>query len=282
MKTPAARASAGEGTRSWVSRTDPTFQIAFLFHDNLDLLARVLPRCLDALCRGTNESYEVVLHCDGTPSDVVARLPALVAQWGVDEMRYRRRARFVSSGDPGTNGHRRLFTTRSPYLIIIEADVVAYRTEASFDPLRQIRRVFEQHADVPVLCTVADSWQWSWKLSDLGEPIEPGVRSVNRVSGHLCAYAMDRFMPVAETFGAFDLDVFIDRDDFSYNWEDLTSHVGTSGGRRIAFPDGWPLHVFHCDRKVSPDSMYHTHDPGIRMAVLDELEAQFGAKAVGA
>lgn len=261
-------------------RTDPDFQIAFLFHDNLELLSRVLPRCVNALTVGTIESYEIVLHCDGTPPDVVAQLPDFAEQHGVDEIRYRRRARFVSSGDPSTNGHRRLFTTRSPYLVVIEGDVVAYRTEASFDALHRIRRFFECHADVPVLCTVADTWQWSWKLADRGEPIEPGVRSVNRVSGHFCAYAMDRFMPVAERFGAFDLDVFIDRDDLSYNWEDLTTHVGTTGGRRIAFPDGWPLHVFHCDRKVNPDSMYHTHDPGIRMAVLEELEAKFDGKAV--
>ena len=263
-----------------MNRTDPTFQIAFLFHDNLELLARVLPRCLDALTADTTESYEVILHCDGTPPEIASKLPALAGQWGVDEIRYRRRARFVSSGDPSTNGHRRLFITRSPYLIVIEGDVVAFRTEASFDPLQQIRRLFERHDDVPILCTVADSWQWTWKLIDLGTPIEPGVRSTNRVSGHFCAYAMDRFMPVAASFGAFDLDLFIDRDDLSYNWEDLVSHIGTTGGRRIAFPDGWPLQVFHCDRKIDSDSMYHTHDPQIRMSVLDELEAQFAPKPV--
>jgi hypothetical protein len=258
-----------------MTRTDPTFQIVFLFGHDLDLLSRVLPRCLEALTAGTHESYEVVLHCDGTTTEVAALLPALAAEWGVDEVRYRRRARFLASGDPSNNGHRRLFQTRSPYLIVIEGDVVMYRTDPSFDPLRQIRLLFEQHQEVPVLCTVADSWQWSWKLVDLGEPLQTGVRWVNRVSAHFLAYAMGRFIPAVTAFAGWDLDVFIDRDDLSYNWEDLVSHVGTTGGRRIAFADGWPLQVFHCDRKVNEGSMYHTRDPQVRMAVLDDLEAKF-------
>jgi hypothetical protein len=261
-------------------RADPMFQIAFLFHDDVELLSRVLPRCLTTLTAGTRESYEVVLHCDGTPPDVFAQLPALAARWGVDELRWRRHARHMASGDPSNNGHRRLFTTRSPYLIVLEADVVAYRTEASFDPLTAIRQLFERHADVPVLSTVGDHWQWSWRLDDLGEPVEAGVRSTNRLSAHFIAYAMDRFLPVAARFGAFDLDVFIDREDLSYNWEDLVSHVGTTGGRRIAFADGWPLHVYHCDRKIDPGSMHHTRNRTIRINVLDELDAKYVPQSV--
>src|SRR5581483_5044767 len=169
------------------------------------------------------------------------------------------------------------FPCRSPYLIVIEDDVVAYLTEPSFDVLAACRTLFERHPDVPVLSTVDDSYQWSWRLEDRGEPVEPGVRSVNRLSTHLIAYDVDRFSGPARRFGGFDLDVFIDRDDLSYNWEDLVSHVGTTGGRRIAFPDSWPLRVYHCDRKRESGSIWHTQDPRVKAEVLAELNARYEA-----
>jgi hypothetical protein len=162
-----------------MSRTDPTFQIAFLFHDNLDLLGRVLPRCLDALTSGTAESYEVVLHCDGTPAEIAAKLPALAARWGVDEVRYRRRARFVSSGDRSTNGHRRLFATRSPYLIVIEDDVVAYRTESSFDPHDCLHRslgvVLNQTGVICLVRRVTPDRRWRWRSAPYPRYIHDGA-----------------------------------------------------------------------------------------------------------
>lgn len=254
---------------------EPTFRIAFLFHTNLDLLSVTLPRCLEALTRGTHESYEVVLHADGTPADVAARLPNLLADWGVDELRLRERRRFVASGDGSNNGHRRVFEHRSPYLIVIEDDVVLYRTDPCFDPLAACRALFERHPDVPVISKVSDYHQWCWQLADTGVEIEPGVRSVNRLSTHLVTYSMRAFMPVATRFGAFDLDVFIDREDHSYNWEDLVSHVGTTGGRRIAFPESWPLAAHHCDRKVTDGSMFHTQDPAVKAQILADLEQTY-------
>lgn len=259
--------------------TDPTFRIAFLFHTNLQLLKTTLPRCLEALTASTKESFEVVLHCDGTSPEVAAALPALLAGWGVDELRIRRRDRFVASGDGSNNGHRRLFAQRSPYLIVIEDDVVMYRTEPSFDVLASCRRIFEDYPEVPALSKVDDYHQWSWALKDEGDEIEPGVRSVNRLSTHFIAYDVQRFTAVATRFGGFDLDVFIDRDDLSYNWEDLVSHVATTGGRRVAFPEGWPLKVFHCDRKRSSGSMYHTQDPRLKAQILLELEQRFREQA---
>ncbi|MGH3712923.1 MAG: hypothetical protein ACRDT4_05605 [Micromonosporaceae bacterium] len=260
--------------RSAIRPGDPAFRIAFLFHDNLELFRRTLPRCLEALTP-SSEEFEVIVHCDGTPAPVAAQLPGFLEEWGVDELRVRRRGRFVASGDGSNNGHRRLFDVRSPYLIVIEDDVVMYRTDPSFDVLSACRRLFERHRDVPVLCKVSDHHQWSWALADEGEPIEPGVRSVNRLSTHFIGYDLRRFTNLAERFGGFDLDVFLDRPDLSYNWEDLVSHVGTTGGRRIAFPDGWPLEVFHCDRKVDPGSMHHTQDPRVKAGVLAELEQRF-------
>jgi len=260
---------------------DPTFRIAFLFHSGLDLLKTTLPRCLEALTGGTSQSFEVVLRADGTPADVAEQLPALLDAWGVDELQLRRRRRHLASGDASNNGHRRCFSPRAPYLIVIEDDVVMYRTERSFDVLTACRELFERHPQVPVLSKVNDYDQWSWKLADEGPPIEAGVRSVNRLSTHFIAYDVARFVPVAERFGAWDLDVFIDRPDLSYNWEDLVSHVGTTGGRRIAFPEAWPLDVFHCDRKVA-GSMYHTQRPEVKAEILAELEQRYrptGAQA---
>ncbi|MFG3041760.1 glycosyltransferase family A protein [Streptomyces sp. NPDC048330] len=265
----------GMGQNASPHAGDPTFRIVFLFHKDLGLLSQTLPRCLEALTRHTQESYEVVLHCDGTPPETVALLASRIDRWGVDELRVRRRDRFVPSGDASNNGHRRFFDLRSPYLIVIEDDVVMYRTDAAFDVLAACRHLFERQPQVPVLSKVSDYDQWAWKLEDKGDEIEPGVRSVNRLSTHFIAYDVRRFTPVADRFGGFDLDVFIDRNDLSYNWEDLVSHIGTTGGRRIAFPESWPIEIFHCDRKVEPGSMYHTQDPETKAHVLAELEQRF-------
>lgn len=256
-------------------QSDATFRISFLFHSDLDLLKTTLPRCLEALTGATSQAFEVVLRADGTPDDVAAQLPALLDGWGVDELQLRKRRRRLASGDASNNGHRQLFSARPRYQIVVEDDVVMYRTEKSFDVLAACREIFERHRDVPVLCKVNDYGQWSWKLTDLGSEITPGVRSVNRLSTHFIAYDVARFMPIAERFGGFDLDVFVDRADLSYNWEDLVSHVGTTGGRRIAFPEAWPLDVFHCDRKIAADSMYHTQRPDVKAKVLAELEERY-------
>ncbi|MFI0448043.1 hypothetical protein [Actinomadura sp. 6N118] len=253
----------------------PTFQIVFLFHQDLSLLRRTMPRCLSALTGNTSETFEVVLHCDGTPPEIAAQLPSLLPEWGIDELRIRRRTGVLAAGDPSNNGHQRFFATAAKYLIAIEDDVVMYRTSGIFDVLRECRELFESHPDVLAIGKVDDYACWSWKLEDLGPPIEPGVRSVNRISTHFLGYDVQRFNWTAGRFGAFMPDVFIDRSDLSYNWEDLVSHVGATGNRRLAFPEGWPLHVFHCDEKVAPDSMYHTQKPAVKARILDELESRF-------
>lgn len=257
------------------SENGPTFRIACLFNRHFDVLARTLPTCLEALTAGTSESFEVVLHCDGTPPEVAQSVLRVQANWGIDEVRFRTRSRDVASGDASNNGHRRLFDGRPPFLIVLEDDVWMHRRDPSFDVLRACRQLFDAHADVPVICKLNDHDSWAWKLRDRGEAPEVGVRSVNRVATHFIAYDLARFLPTARRFGAFDLDVFIDRDDLSYNWEDLVSHVGTTGGRRIAWPEAWPIDVFHCDRKVDAGSLYNTQDPQVKHAVVDELEARY-------
>lgn len=215
---------------------EPEFTIACLFHSNIDLLRSTLPRSLDALTAGTEQSYDVVLHCDGTPPEIAAALAAEQHELGVRELRFRSRTGPLASGDPSNNGHRRLVCAPTRYAVVFEDDVVMYRSEPAFDVLGAIRSTFERHPDVAVLCTVADSEKWTWKLEEIGAPIEDGIAAVNRVATHFIAYDLERFRPAAQRYGAFDLAVFIDREDISYNWEDLVSHVSVTGGRRIAFP----------------------------------------------
>ncbi|MGL5864343.1 MAG: hypothetical protein ACRCYX_00535 [Dermatophilaceae bacterium] len=250
---------------------DPLFQLVILFHADLPVLERTLPRFLDALTAGTRQTYEVVLHCDGTPVEVARELLDRQERWGVDEIRFRSRQRFTASGDRSNNGHRRLFGGRSRYVVVVEDDVLVERIDASFDPLTAWRDLFEAHTEIVAACAMADHGDWAWALDDVAPPVAPGLRSVNRVATHLVAYDRTRFLPAAARFGAFDLDVFVDREDLSYNWEDLVSHVGTTGGRRIASPEGWPLRAYHCDRKIAAGSMHNTQDTRVKQAVLDHL-----------
>lgn len=261
--------------RSTARAGEPDFTIACLFHSDLGLLRSTLARSLNALTAGTEQSFDVVLHCDGAPPEVARTLAVAQDELGVRELRLRARTGPLASGDPSNNGHRRLVDAPTRYAVVFEDDVAMYRTEPAFDVLGAIRGVFERHPDVPVLCSVADSEQWAWKLEELGEPIEDGVSSVNRVATHFIAYDLERFRQAAERFGAFDLDVFVDREDVSYNWEDLVSHVGVTGGRRIAFPRSWPFHVFHCDRKVAPGSMHNTQNPNVKREVFEAIDASF-------
>lgn len=260
-----------EVARAGDAGDDPQFRLVFLFHADLPVLERTLPRCLDALTAGTRQTYEVVVHCDGTPVEIARELLDRQERWGVDEIRFGSRQRFTASGDRSNNGHHRLFGGRSRYVVVVEDDVLVERLDPSFDPLTAWRDLFETHPEVVAACSMADHGDWAWGLDDLAPPVAPGIRSVNRVSTHLVAYDRERFLPAATRFGAFDVDVFVDREDLSYNWEDLVSHVGTTGGRRIAWPDGWPLQAHHCDRKVAAGSMYNTQDPRVKHAVLDHL-----------
>jgi hypothetical protein len=257
--------------RADIAGDDPLFQLVLLFHADLPVLERTLPSCVDALTAGTRQTFEVIVHCDGTPVGVAHELLERQERWDVDEIRFRSRERFTASGDRSNNGHRRLFGGRSRFVVVVEDDVIVQRLDASFDPLTAWRGLFEAHTEVVAACAMADHADWAWALDDVGPPIAPGLRSVNRVATHLVAYDRTRFVPAAARFGAFDLDVFVDREDLSYNWEDLVSHVGTTGGRRIACPEGWPLQAYHCDRKVAAGSMHNTQDTRVKQAVLDHL-----------
>lgn len=261
---------------------DPAFRIVFVFHNDLELFSETAPRCLDALTSPTREQHEIVVYCDGTSPGTLRQLFDVTAGWGVDEVVVRHRGRYLASGAPGNNSHRRLFPTRSTYLCVIEDDVVIYKTDVSFDALGAIRETFVREPESVALFRVDDHENWAWPLADVAPPTAAGDRVVNRVATHFICYDTRRFTPVADALGAFRLDTFVDRDDWSYNWEDLVSHVGTTGGRKILFTETWPLQVFHCDEKVAPGSMYHTQDPAVKLAVFRHVDSRYGATGANA
>ena len=106
------------------------------------------------------------------------------------------------------------------------------------------------------------------------------MRSVNRVVDQLIAYDTRRFAPVARRFGAFDRDAFVGVEGFEYQWENLASHVGTTGGRRIAFPEGWPVRVRHADLRQTPGSMHGTGDEDVKIRCYHRLAATAGEEKV--
>lgn len=257
------------------------FSIACAFHDTPRLLERTLPQAVRALTRPTRHDYEVVLVADRSTDDVVAGLMPRLADLGVDELRFRRTDRHHFSGAPSNNFHANHFTTTKPYLITFTDDTFLWKTDEDFDVLDAIERTFTAHPDVVLLSKVDDHEEWDWPLVDVGPPIEPGIRSVNRVVDQLIAYDTGRFAPVAGRFGAWERDTFISQHGFEYQWENLASHVGTTGGRSIAFPERWPLRVRHSDLRNDPGSMHGTQNEDVKLECFERLLASAGRAKAG-
>lgn len=252
------------------------FTLLCTFHSNTRLLERTLPLALRSLTQPTRHDYEMLLVADGSDEDVIAGLLPRLADLDVDELRFRRRTRHLYSGVPSNNLHPSHFKGSSRYLVAFTDDAFIWKSDASFDVLDAAAQLFARHPEVVVASKVDDNDEWVWPLTDLGPEIEPGIRSVNRVVDHLIIYNTARFVPVARRFGAWDREIYVDRADLQYQWEDLVSHVATTGGRRIAYADAWPLRVFHCDRRIEAGSMYCTQDEDVKLACFDRLVATQG------
>jgi hypothetical protein len=253
------------------------FTLACAFHDTPRLLERTLPRVIEALTRPTRHEFEVVLVAERSTPEVARDLIARLGDHGVDELRFRRTSRNAFSGAPSNNFHGNHFTTTSPYLITFTDDTFLHKTDPDFDVLDAVAGIFERHPEVVMVSKVDDHDEWDRPLVDVGPDIETGVRSVNRVVDQLIAYDTARFAPVARRFGGWERDVFVSQEGFEYQWENLASHVGTSGGRRIAYPEAWPLRVRHSDLRTVPGSMHGTQDEDVKLACFERLAETAGA-----
>jgi hypothetical protein len=253
------------------------FTLACAFHDTDRLLARTLPRAVRCLTGSTRHQYEVVLVADRSDDGVVARLLPRLPALGVDEVRFRRTGRNAFSGAPSNNFHANHFTTSSPYLITFTDDTFIWKDDEDFDVLDAVAGMFDRHPEVPVVSKVDDHEEWDRPLVDVGAELEPGVRSVNRVVDQLIAYDTARFFPAAKHAGGFERRTFGRRNGMEYQWENLASEVGTTGGRSIAFPENWPLRVRHCDLRDTPGSMHGTQNEDVKLACFERLLATDGA-----
>ncbi|MET9684233.1 hypothetical protein [Streptomyces coeruleorubidus] len=255
------------------------FTLACAFHNTERLLDKTLPLAIRSLTYPTRHDFEVILVAERASDDVVARLLPRLADLGVDELRWRRTDRNSFSGAPSNNFHGNHFTTTSPYLITFTDDTFIHKTDEDFDVLDATARIFQRNPEVTLISKVDDHDEWDWPLEDVGPEIEPGVRSVNRVVDQLIAYDTARFAPVARRLGAFHRDTFVSHAGFEYQWENLASHVGTSGDRRIAYPERWPLRVRHSDLRNQPGSMHGTQDEDVKLKCFERLmESQGLAK----
>lgn len=253
------------------------FTLACAFHKTEQLLAKTLPLAIKSLTQPTRHDFEVVLVADRSADDVAARLHRQLPELGVDELRFRRSRRNSYGGSPSNNFHANHFSVTSQYLVTFTDDTFIWKTDDQFDVLDAMARIFRRHPEVVLISKVDDHHEWDGALSDAGPPIEPGVRSVNRVVDQLIAYDTRRFAPVADSLGAWDRDTYTSEDGFEYQWENLASSVGTTGGRKIAFPDRWPLRVCHSDLRLEPGSMHGTQDEDIKLACFERLMETSGA-----
>ncbi|ASW57182.1 hypothetical protein [Plantactinospora sp. KBS50] len=247
------------------------FTLACAFHETDRLLARTLPLALRSLTQPTRHEFEVVLVADRSSDAKVADLLPRLAEYGVDEFRFRRTNKIAYPGLGSNNFHANNFSITRPYLVTFTDDSFIWKTDETFDVLDAMVRIFERHPEVTLINKVDDHEEWDSPLIDLGPAIEPGVRSVNRAIDQLIAYDTRRFEPVARQFGAWDAETFSGDMGFRYHWENLASHVGRTAGRRIARPETWPLRVRHCDLRLDPGSIHGTQDEDVKLKCFDNL-----------
>lgn len=249
----------------------PDFTIAYVVHGDVPLLDQVIPTTLGALCGDTRRTYDLVLAIDGADAapveEILARAHTI---WGFDEVRLRWRERHRAGGDPSNNGHAHLLPAKGRFLISIEGDVVAFRTGAG-DVLDQIVRTFDACPDLALATRIDDHDCWQWALRDAGQPLAPGVRSVNRVASHFLVYDLPRATARIRAAGGVPGNTFHDTAEGWFNYEDwLSGTFAQPEGPGIGYLDDIPINVFHCDRKAAPGSAYYQRDLAIKLAVFEQ------------
>jgi hypothetical protein len=253
----------------------PEFTINVICHDDVELLRRTLPHNVAQLCDGSARSCDLVLTVDGAETAPRAALLEIAEACGIDEVRLRRRRRSRAAGDGSNNGHAHAFSDKTRYLVTLESDIAFFRTDPAFDPLDAFARFFERHPGRPLLHRMDDHDCWVWKLEKIAPDIEPGVWSVNRVSSHFLVY---NTAAARQVRGYPDLDGYRDGPSAYHNFEDEVSHrFAEPAGPAIAFPAGWPIRVYHCDRKIHPGSAHYSKSTEIKLQVLAQRSAEIAS-----
>lgn len=254
------------------------FTIACAFHDTPKLLEYTLPLAIKSLTVPTKHEFEIVLVAERSTDDIVSKLLPKIHDFGIDELRFRCTNNHSFSGAPSNNFHCNHFKTTNPYLLTFTDDTFIFKTNPEFDVLDSIVNIFNNHPEVSIISKVDDHEEWDNPLTDNGPEIESGIRSVNRVVDQLIAYDTSRFFPIAQKLGAWNRDTYVSAVGFEYQWENLASHVGTTGGRKIAYPGVWPLRVRHCDLRNQPGSMHGTQNEEVKLKCFEELLKSEGLK----
>jgi glycosyltransferase involved in cell wall biosynthesis len=250
----------------------PEFSVIVICHNEIELLRRTLPINLNSLRVGTSRTFDVILLIDGAESAPVGELIELAHSNGVDEVRLRRRVRNCATGDPSNNGHIQAFSDRTRFLLSLESDVALFRIDPSFDILDACAQFFERHPGRPLIHRMDDHDEWVWKLERSGPDIEPGVWSVNRLASHFLVYdtqAARKHLP-SPNLGAYH-----DSPDRWHNFEDdLSLRLAEPQGPGIAAPFGWPIRVYHCDRKIAAGSVHYSKSTAEKLQRLYQREAE--------
>lgn len=248
----------------------PEFTIAFVVHADIPVLERTIPTTIEALTAESCRSWDLVLVVDGAETAPADRLTDLAWRWGFDEVRLRRRSRHVAGGDPSNNGHAHLLPAKGRFLISIEGDVVAFRTGPG-DVLDLVARTFDTCVDLALATRIDDHDCWQWPLADVGAPLTPGVRSVNRVASHFLIYDLPRAAATIWSAGGVPAGAFHDDSERWFNYEDWLSRTFAAPyGSGIGYLDDLPIRVFHCDEKIAPGSAIYSRDLDVRLRVFDK------------
>lgn len=250
----------------------PEFTIAYLVHADVPLLRRTIPATLDALCRNTRRSYDLVLVVDGAETAPTQEILSLAhATWGFDEVRLRWRERHRAAGDQANNIHTHFVTDKSRFLITIEGDVAAFRVREEADVLNEIAETFDRCPQLALAQRIDDHDCWQWQLKDVGRPLGTGLRSVNRISSHFLVYDTNRARPVMRQAGGIPGNRFHDDESRWFNYEDWLSRTfAQPEGPGIGFLDDLPIRVYHCDEKIALESAHYRRDLETRLRVFEQ------------
>lgn len=248
------------------------FSICFIGHDEFELMERTLRHNVKEICSNTNETYELVLHIDG--AEVLNNQFEKIrwaSQANLDEIRLHFHNRRKATGDGSNNGHFHVLNPKFEYLVSFESDIVLFvNNHVGFDLLREIRDLFERNSELFVLTRMDDTDEWVWKLEDVGPEFEKGLRSVNRVSSHFLVYHTARCLQhMKDSSINFNYNMFYDNGGPDhFNYEDWVSKTFVG---HIGFIEKLPIRVFHCDKKIHPQSLYYTKDPVVKMNEFNRL-----------